>query len=80
MVEVLSPATAASDRGDKFAAYRLLASLHEYLLIDTDKRRCDLYRKGADSLWVLHPVEAGEHLQLASVALQVTAKQLFAQL
>ena len=39
LVEVLSPATAAYDRGDKFAAYRRLPSLREYLLVDTDGRR-----------------------------------------
>ena len=80
VVEVLSPATAAFDRGDKFAAYRLLPTLQEYLLIDTDKRRCDLYRRGADGLWVLHPVEVGDPVQLNSVALGITAQQLFAQL
>ena len=80
VVEVLSPATAAFDRGDKFAAYRLLPTLQEYLLIDTDKRRCDLYRRGADGLWVLHPVEVGDPVQLNSVALGITAQRLFAQL
>ena len=48
VVEVLSPSTSAYDRGDKFADYRALESLAEYLLVDVDKRRCDLYRKGAD--------------------------------
>lgn len=57
VVEVLSPGTAAYDRGDKFAAYRLVPSLRELLLIDTDSRRCDLYRKGDDGLWVLRPFE-----------------------
>ena len=80
VVEVLSPATAAFDRGDKFAAYRLLPTLQEYLLIDTDKRRCDLYRRGADALSVLHPGEVGDAAQLNSVALGITAQRLFAQL
>jgi Uma2 family endonuclease len=42
VVEVLSPSTAAYIRGDKFAAYRLLPSLREYLLVDPRRRRCDL--------------------------------------
>ena len=33
IVEVLSPATRSYDRGDKFASYRRLASLREYILI-----------------------------------------------
>ena len=71
VVEVLSPRTAAYDRGDKFAAYRLLPSLREVLLVDPDSRRCDLYRKGADGLWVLHPFEPGQAVRLQSVNLHL---------
>jgi len=77
VVEVLSPGTAAYDRGDKFAAYRTLPSLREYLLVDTESRRCDLYRRGADGLWVLHPVEPGQAVPLASVELSLGADALW---
>lgn len=36
LIEVLSPSTAAYDRGDKFAAYQQLDSLCEYVLISQD--------------------------------------------
>ena len=36
IVEVLSSATRNYDRGDKFASYRRLASLREYILIDQE--------------------------------------------
>ena len=80
VVEVLSPSTSAYDRGDKFADYRALPSLAEYLLVDVDKRRCDLYRKGADGLWVLHPTQGGQPLVLASVDLTVAPDALWADL
>ena len=81
VVEVLSASTAAYDRGDKFASYRQLASLAEYLLIDVDSRRCDLFRKQpVDGLWVLHPSGADEAVHLASVALTVTPEALWADL
>jgi Uma2 family endonuclease len=80
VVEVLSPSTQAYDRGDKFADYRTLESLAEYLLVDVNKRRCDLYRKGADGLWVLHPTQGDEPVVLASVGLTVTAAALWADL
>ena len=35
IVEVLSDATEAADRGGKFANYQTLASLEEYLLINS---------------------------------------------
>ncbi|MDP1901540.1 MAG: Uma2 family endonuclease [Rubrivivax sp.] len=79
VVEVLSPSTAAYDRGTKFAAYRQLASLAEYLLIDLDSQRCDLYRKGGDGLWVLHPSEADQPVVLASVGLTLSAQALWAE-
>ena len=79
IVEVLSPSTAAYDRGLKFSHYRSLASLEEYVLIDLDTRSTDCYRKGADGLWVLHPFARGEPVSLASVALELSAAQLFAE-
>ncbi len=78
IIEVLSPSTAAYDRGLKFSHYRSLASLEEYVLIDLDTRSTDDYRKGADGLWVLHPFARGESVSLASVALTLSAAQLFA--
>ena len=79
IVEVLSPTTAAYDRGLKFSHYRTLTSLEEYVLVDLDTRATDCYRKGADGLWVLHPFARGEAVELTSVALTVPAAQLFAE-
>ena len=79
IAEVLSPTTAAYDRGLKFGHYRTLPSLEEYLMVDLDTRATDCYRKGADGLWVLHPFARGEVVALASVALTLTAAQLFAE-
>jgi Uma2 family endonuclease len=78
VAEVLSPSTAAFDRGDKFADYRALPTLAEYLLVDVDRRRCELYRKGADGLWVLHPGAPGEGTQLSSVDLRIGGDVLWA--
>ena len=80
VAEVLSPGTAAFDRGAKFAAYRKLESLREYLLIDIDAEAADLYRKGADGLWVLHPLVMGGSFRLASVDVELVAADLFADL
>ena len=79
LIEVLSPSTAASDRGDKFARYRLIDELQEYAVVDVESRRTDIHRKGADGLWVLHPFEPGDTVHLASVALDITAEHLFAE-
>jgi Uma2 family endonuclease len=77
VVEVLSPSTAAYDRGEKFAAYRLLPTLQEYLLVDPAARRCDLYRRGADGLWVLHPGAPEQGVHFASVGLELDGARLW---
>ena len=76
VVEVLSPSTAAYDRGEKFDAYRLLPTLQEYLLVDPAARRCDLYRRGADGLWVLHPGAPEQGVHFASVGLELEGARL----
>jgi len=79
IVEVLSPSTAAYDRGEKFAHYRRIETLKELAFIDLDTRRSDVYRRGADGLWVLHPFDAGDDVLLASVDLRISAATLFAE-
>ncbi len=76
IVEVLSPSTEAYDRGVKFAHYRYLSGLQEYLLIDIQTRTVDLYRKGEDGLWVLHPYQAKDTLELASVGLSLPIEEI----
>ncbi|MDR2012874.1 MAG: Uma2 family endonuclease [Rhodanobacter sp.] len=77
IVEVLSPSTAAYDLGAKFAHYRQIPALREIAFIDLDARRTDVYRKGADGLWVLHSFDAQADVQFASVDLTITAAALF---
>ena len=78
VAEVLSPSTSAYDRGAKFAAYRKLPSLREYLLIDTERTSVDLFRRNETGQWVLFPHEAvGDMLELASVGLRLPLAQLY---
>ncbi|MDR2186937.1 MAG: Uma2 family endonuclease [Azonexus sp.] len=79
IVEVLSPSTAAYDLGAKFAHYRQIPTLREIAFIDLDARRTDVYRKGADGLWVLHSFAADSDVRFAAVDLSLTAAALFAE-
>jgi Uma2 family endonuclease len=54
IVEVLSESTAAFDRGKKFAAYRTLPSLQEYVLVDIEARRVETFRRTPENDWLLH--------------------------
>lgn len=51
ILEVLSPSTAAYDRGDKFASYRTLASLQTYVLVAQDKCHVERFEREGDGGW-----------------------------
>ena len=53
VAEVLSPSTEGYDRGGKFALYRALPGLRQYLLIAQDRLAMDLFTRQADGRWVL---------------------------
>lgn len=80
VIEVLSDSTAAFDRGRKFAAYRRLESLREYLLVDIEARRLELYRReGAH--WLLLETQSNETpLQFESVGVSLGAGDAFEDL
>jgi Uma2 family endonuclease len=52
IVEVLSPSTEAFDRGEKFARYRRLPSLQEYLLVSQGTPRVERFARRGEE-WVL---------------------------
>lgn len=80
IVEVLSNTTAAYDRGNKFAAYRLIPSLQEYLLVDIDARRADCFRLDASGHWVLYDYKGDEIVELASIGFTTPLTALFEDL
>jgi len=73
LVEVLSPATAAYDRGDEFAMYQALDSVREYLLLDAERRAGELWTRRADGSWRPRAFGPGEDLYLATIDLRITA-------
>ncbi len=62
--EVLSPSTERYDRGEKWARYRRLDSLEEYLLVSQDKLEVEQYVRQESGLW---SYKALEGLDAASV-------------
>ena len=62
--EVLSPSTERYDRGEKWARYRRLDSLEEYILVSQDKPEVEQYIRQDSGLWSYKAVEG---LDAASV-------------
>lgn len=63
IVEVLSPSTEARDRGEKFAAYKQITALEEYVLVPQDERRIDVRRRGPRG-WSSDTAEAGQTIRI----------------
>ena len=52
IIEVLSPSTEAYDRGFKFAQYRNIESLQEYVLVSQSEARVEVFRRQPNHQWV----------------------------
>lgn len=77
VVEVLSPSTQAFDRGLKFAVYRRLPSLKEFILVDPDARSVEGFRRNDEGNWVLHDMSGGPALEVPSLGCSVPLAQVF---
>ena len=76
IIEVLSESTAESDRGDKFAAYRRLHALREYVLVSQSERRIDVYRRDGRR-WQLDEYGSGERVTLESIAVELAVDDIY---
>ena len=66
IIEVLSDSTEAYDRGEKFAQYRRIESLREYVLVAQNKIRIEHYRREGEE-WILSEISKLGTLHLASI-------------
>jgi Uma2 family endonuclease len=64
--EVLSPGTQIKDRTWKMQNYLALSSLEEYILVDSQEIKIEMYRREANK-WVYYTFGPGDHLDLVSI-------------
>jgi Uma2 family endonuclease len=77
LVEVLSPSTEAFDRGEKFAHYRHLASLQEYVLVAQDQMLVEHYRR-QEKQWILTDFRTrAEMLSLPSIQCELPLQDIY---
>jgi Uma2 family endonuclease len=78
LVEVLSDSTEKYDRGAKFAHYRKIPSLQEYILVAQDRMLMERYARQADGTWVLTVfTDANRAFEFASVPVSVPLAEVY---
>jgi Uma2 family endonuclease len=77
IVEVVSPGTEAYDRGGKFTLYRRLDSLKEYVLVGSEAKTVEVFRRNSDGSWAFIPYGLGEIIELASLGIMVPMESIY---
>ena len=79
LVEVLSPSTSQYDRSDKFMLYRQVASLRQYLVLDSQAVYAELHTLDELGRWVLTETrDLSAVLDLSSIGCQVPLAEVYA--
>ena len=77
LAEVLSPATAARDRHDKWELCRRLPSLRHYLLVDSERARLELRSRDGDD-WTVETLAGFDAvLRLPAIGFEIAAAVVY---
>jgi Uma2 family endonuclease len=78
IIEVLSKSTEAHDRGFKFAQYRTVESLQEYVLVSQTEPRIERFRRQPNNQWILNEsVGMDAALSLESIDCQIPMAEIY---
>ena len=79
IAEVLSPSTESYDRGKKFAQYREIKTLQEFILVNQDSPEVELYMRDTGGDWIIKPHVAGleSHLKLESLGVSLPLAEIY---
>ncbi len=77
LFEVLSDSTEGYDRGEKFARYRTIPSLREYVLVAQKKVQVEHFHRQDDGGWLLRVLGPGDHLALPSLGCEIAVDEIY---
>lgn len=78
IIEVLSHSTANYDRGEKFASYRRLSSLRQYLLVSQYELQAELYSRQSDHRWLVQYFDQPEdRISLESLGCELRLAEIY---
>ena len=77
LFEVLSRSTEAYDRGAKWAHYRSLVTLREYVLVSQVERRVEAFRRADGDVWEFREFQGSALLPLPSLSVSVPLDEIY---
>lgn len=78
IIEVLSPATINYDRGGKFKLYRDIATLREYILVDSENISIEAFRINDSGHWELEEYrKPDEALLIKTVQISLPVNEIY---
>ncbi len=78
IVEVFSPSTQNYDRREKWAHYRQIPELRDYLLVSSDRVHVEHFTRNAQDQWVLWTgIERDEVLTVPDLSLEIPLDEIY---
>ena len=74
---MLSPTTRKYGRGGKFALYRSIPSLKEYIVVDSENIWVEHFHKINNDEWLLHEYREEEEMSLSSLQIELNLSVIY---
>ncbi len=75
--EILSPSTAAYDRGEKLVHYQSIETVRSVYIIDGQRERITHHSRTSETIWMSEIFAVGSDIILTDPALTLTAAEIF---
>jgi Uma2 family endonuclease len=80
IIEVLSDSTEAFDRGNKFADYKLITELEEYVLLHQKQVLVERFQRTSETLWIPKIYGTGDIISFDSIDFSCNISALYENL
>ncbi len=78
IIEVLSKSTKNYDRGEKFKLYRDIATLKEYILVDSESIHIEVFRLNKNNHWELEEYnDINSNLEIKAISESLSIREIY---
>jgi Uma2 family endonuclease len=77
VIEVLSHSTEMIDRVKKLSAYRACPTIEEYVLVNTEYQKVEIYRREKGIFWIYAELDLQDELHLTSLDVHIPVAAIY---